>query len=324
MKRRTLLNTAIAGASYAALGQWSLARAAKKGPLHIIVPYAPGGSSDRVARIVGEKLRGKLGRDVVVENKPGGGGRVAAQQVKRVRANQDDTLILANPAIMVVAPLVFDDVGYDPVADFQPVSQASSYEFGIAVGADSEIQDLPALIEWLKANPKQANLGVPATGSLPHFFALMVGEGAGIEVEVIGYRGSGPLITDLIGGQIPASVDTLDTLLPQHEGGKLRVLASSNAARSSFAPDIPTFEEAGLDVVATGWNTFFAPMSMPREDVAALGAAIREVMEEEDTQTQFRNSKVEPVVSSPEETAAALDAYRKQWEPVVQRSGYRA
>lgn len=324
MKRRTLLHTVVALGGYAALGPWSLAQAAKSGPLHIIVPYAPGGSSDRVARIVGEKLRTKLGRDVLVENKPGGGGRVAAQQVKRVRANQDDTLILANPAIMVVAPLVFDDVGYDPVADFQPVSQASSYEFGIAVGADSEVQDLSALIAWLKANPKQANLGVPATGSLPHFFALMVGEGAGVEAEVIGYRGSGPLITDLIGGQIPAAVDTLDTLLPQHEGGKLRVLASSNAARSPFASDIPTFEEAGLDVVATGWNTFFAPMSMPQEDVAALGAAIREVMAEDDTQSQFRNSKVEPVVSSPEETAADIDAYRKQWEPVVQRSGYRA
>ncbi len=290
--------------------------------LRIIVPYAPGGSSDRVARIVSEKLGAKLGVPVVVENKTGAGGRLAMQQTKGTPASQN-LLVLANPATMVVAPLVFKDNGYDPDKDFQPVSHVSDYEFGVAVSTSVPVKELGHLLAWLRANPSQANFGVPATGSLPHFFALMVGEKAQITAQVVGYRGSGPLLTDLIGGQVPVAFDTLDTLLLQHEAGKLRVLASSGAQRSGFALQVPMFKEAGLDLVATGWNAFFAAASMPADRVARLGTAIRAVMQDADTQRKFRDAKVVPVVSTPAETAAMLKAYRAQWAPVVQKSGYQ-
>jgi len=290
--------------------------------LRIIVPYAPGGSSDRVARIVGDKLGAKLGVSVVVENKTGAGGRLALQQAKGAPASQN-LLVLANPATMVVAPLVFKDNGYDPDKDFQPVSHVSDYEFGIAVSTSVPVKELGHLLAWLRANPGQANFGVPATGSLPHFFALMTGEKAQIQAQVVGYRGSGPLLTDLIGGQVPVALDTLDTLLPQHDAGKLRVLASSALQRSPFAQQVPTFKEAGLDLVATGWNAFFAPASMPADRVARLGAAIREVMQDADTRRKFHDSKVVPVASTPAQTSAMLKAYRAQWAPVVQKSGYQ-
>lgn len=318
MQRRPILKAA---ASILA-APLALPSRAQDGHLRIVVPYAPGGSSDRAARIVAEKLDPKLGQNVIVENKTGAGGRVAMQQTKGTPANQP-LLVLANPATMLIAPLVFKDSGYDPDRDFQPVSQVSEYEFGIAVASAVPVKELQHLLAWLRANPEQANFGVPATGSLPHFFALMVSEAAKVQAQVIGYRGSGPLVTDLIGGQIPVAVDTLDTLLPQHEGGRLRVLASSNVRRSPFSPDIPTFKEAGLDLSATGWNAFFAPAAMPRERVAALGAAIREVMLDEDTKRKFRAAKVDPVASTPQQTAAMLKAYRAQWAPVVQRSGYQ-
>ena len=292
------------------------------GPLRIVVGYAPGGSTDRVARIVADKLQARLGVSVVVDNKAGAGGRLAAQQVKATPAGQN-VLMLGNPAVMTVAPLVFKDSGYDPERDFVPVSHVNNYEFGVAVGAAIPVREFSHLLAWLRANPGKANFGVPATGSLPHFFGLMVGEQAKVDAQVVGYRGSAPLLTDLIGGQVAVAFDTFDSLLPQHEGGKVRILAVSSAQRSALAPAIPTFKEAGLDLVATGWNAFFAPATMPADKVALLANAIREVMQDPDTGRRFTDAKMTPVVSTQAQTQAMLQAYRAQWEPVVRKSGYQ-
>ncbi|HEY1228714.1 MAG TPA: tripartite tricarboxylate transporter substrate-binding protein [Ramlibacter sp.] len=293
-----------------------------EGPLRIVVPYAPGGSTDRVGRIVGERLQARLGVPVVVENRTGAGGRLAAQQLKAAPPGQN-VLLVANPAVMVVAPLVFKDNGYDPDRDFVPVAHVNDYEFGLAVASAVPVKELNHLLAWLRANPDKANFGVPATGSLPHFFALMMSEKAGVRGQVVGYRGSGPLLTDLIGGQVPVAFDTLETQLPQHDAGKIRVLASSGAARSRFAPGVPTFREAGLDIVATGWNAFFAPSGMPAARVQALAAAIEAVMREPETQSRFLAAQMTPVASSRRQAEAMLRAYRAQWAPVVQKSGYQ-
>ncbi len=295
---------------------------AQEAPLRIIVGYAPGGSSDRVARIVADKLQAKLGTPVIVENRTGAGGRLSAQAVKSAPANQP-ALLLANPAVMLVAPLVFPDAGYDAERDFRPVSHVNSYEFGVAVSSAVPVRELPHLIAWLRANPDKANFGVPATGSLPHFFGLMVGDAAKVNAEVIGYRGSAPLLNDLIGGQVPVAFDTFDTLLPQHEAGKIRILAVSSAKRSPLDTKIPTFKEGGMDLAATGWNTFFAPMSMPKAQAERLAGLIHEVMKDPDTRRKFEAAKMEPVASSMAQTEAMLKAYRAQWAPVVQRSGFK-
>ena len=298
------------------------AQALEGGPLHIVVGYAAGGATDRVARIVGDKLQAKLGVPVIVDNKPGAGGRLAAQQAKATPAGQN-LLMLANPAVMVVAPLVFKDNGYDAERDFVPVSHVNDYEFALAVSTAVPVRELSHLLAWMRANPEKANFGVPATGSLPHFFGLMMGDKAKVRAEVVGYRGSGPLLTDLIGGQVPIAFDTFDVDLPQHQAGKIRILAVSGAKRSPFAPEIPTFKEAGLDLVATGWNTFFAPATMPKDKVARLSQEIREVMQDPDTQRRFKDTLMTPVVSTQAQTEAMLKAYRAQWAPVVQKSGYQ-
>ncbi len=292
------------------------------GPLRIVVGYPPGGSTDRVARIVADKLQVKLNLSVMVENKTGAGGRIAAQQFKSLPVGSLQ-LMLANPAVIVVAPLVFGDVGYDPERDFVPVSQVNSYDFALAVGAAVPVRELTHLVAWLKANPGMANFGVPATGSLPHFFGLMMGEKSKIQAQVVGYRGSAPLLTDLIGGQVPVAFDTLDSVLSQHEAGKLRILAVSGEKRSPFSPTVPTFKEAGLDLSATGWNIFFAPTSMPKDKLAQLSKAIVAVMQDPDTQRKFLDAKLTPVVSTQMQTMAMLTRYRAQWAPVVQRSGFQ-
>lgn len=316
-RRRTLL----AGAALMAGGL--SARAQGSNPLRIVSGYAPGGSTDQVARIVAERLQARLGMPVVVENRPGAGGRLAAQQL-RAAAPDARVLMIANPAVMVVAPLVFKDNGYDPQRDFSLVSHVNDYEFALSVGAAVPVRELSHLMAWLRANPDKANFGVPATGSLPHFFALMLGEKAKVDAQVVGYRGSGPLITDLIGGQVPVSIDTFDTVLPHHESGRVRILAVSGSQRSPFAPAIPTFRESGLDLVGTGWNALFAPASMPAEEVDRLSRAIHDVMQEPATQRRFRDGRLTPVAATRERSEAMLKAYRQQWAPVVRRSGYQA
>ncbi len=218
------------------VGLASFAAPAQKleGTLRLLVGYAPGGASDRAARLVGDALQKRYGVTVIVENRTGAGGRLAAQQLKLATV-ADNVLMLGNPAVITVAPLVFKDVGYDPEGDFVPVSQVTSYEFGVAIGPQVPASTLSDLLAWLAANPQKAFFGVPATGSLPHFFALMIGERAGLKADVVGYKGSAPLATDLIGGQIPVAVDTLDSLMPLHDGGKLKVLATSGRSRSLLA-----------------------------------------------------------------------------------------
>ena len=320
--RRTLVRFASAAlALLASLGGIAHAQPLD-GPLRIVVGYAPGGATDRVARIVADRLGPKLGVTVIVDNKPGAGGRLAAQQLKSGPASQN-VLMLANPAVMVVAPIVFKDNGYDAERDFVPVSHVNDYEFALTVATAVPVKELSHLLAWMRANPSQANFGVPATGSLPHFFGLMTGEKAKVSAQVVGYRGSAPLMTDLIGGQVPISFDTLDVVIPQHTAGKVRILATSGAQRSPFVPDVPTFKEAGLDLVGTGWNTFFAPASMPPAQVQRLSRAIREVMQEPDTARRFKDAMMTPVVSTQAQTVGMLKAYRAQWAPVVQKSGYQ-
>lgn len=309
-------------AAFALCAQAQSPLVASDGSVHIVVGYPPGGSSDRVARVIGDKLQALLNMPVIVENKTGAGGRLAAQLVKAAPVGQIH-LMLANPAVMVVAPLVFKDNGYDAERDFVPISEVQSYEFALAVGPGVPVRDLAELLTWLRANPEKANFGVPATGSLPHFFGLMMGDKAIVKSQIIGYRGSAPLITDLIGGQFPVAFDTLDSVWPQHEAGKLRILAISGDKRSPFAPAIPTFREAGLDLVATGWSTFFAPATLPKDKAQRLSQAIREVMQDPDTQRKFAEAKLTPVVSTQAQTQAMLANYRAQWAPVVQRSGFQ-
>ena len=209
------------------LAAWSLVFAASvaqadalNGPLTLVVGYAAGGSTDRAARVIAEHLGAKLGVAVTVDNRAGDGGRLAAQQVSRTPAGQN-VLMLANPAVMVVAPIVFKNGGYDPDKDFVPVSQVTSYDFALAVGPTMPLDRVMFLVSWLWAHPQDTKFGVPATGSLPHFFGLMLGDALSIKPQIMGYKGSAPLLADLVAGKLPIAIDTLDSLYPQHVAGKV-------------------------------------------------------------------------------------------------------
>jgi len=291
-----------------------------KGPIKIIVPYAPGGSSDIVARLIADKLKDIWGQAVIVENKPGAGGRIGTEYAKNQPADGSSMLVM-NPALFVVSPLVYSKLAYDPDLDFKAVSQVQIYHFVLSVPANSPIKDLKGLIEWLKKNPKQANYGSPATGSLPHFFGLMVGKYAGVEMVHVSYNGSGPLITALIGGHIPMGVDTYDAQ-SQYHPDKIRILATAGTSRKH--PDIPTFKELGYEIEGVGWNGIVVPSKTPQAIVDKLSQAIVKVVKMPELKQKLEQIGAEATGTTAEEFTRVIKQDRERWGPIIKASGFKA
>lgn len=292
-----------------------------KGPIKIIVPYATGGSSDIVARLIADKLKDILGQTVIVENKPGAGGRIGTEYAKGQPAD-GSTMLVMNPALFVVSPLVYSKLPYDPDNDFKPVSQVQAYQFVLSVPANSPIKDVKSLIEWLKKNPNLANYGSPAAGSLPHFFGLMVGKYAGVEMVHVSYNGSGPLITALIGGQIPMGVDTYDAQ-SQYHPEKIRILATAGVSRKH--PDIPTFKELGYkDIEGVGWNGIVVPSKTPQAIIDKLSQGIVKVIKMPDVTQKLQQLGADATGTTAEEFAKIIKQDREKWGPIIKASGFKA
>ena len=292
-----------------------------KGPIKIIVPYPAGGGSDVVARLIADKLKDSLAQTVIVENKPGAGGRIGTEYAKGQPAD-GTTMLMVNPALFVVAPIVFSKLAYDPDADFAPVSVVTTYQFCVSVPPTSTIKDVKGLIEWIKKNPNQANYGSPAAGSLPHFFGLMIGKAAGVEMVHSSYNGSGPLVTALIGDQIPIGVDAYDAQSAYHPD-KVRILATSGTARKR--PDIPTFKEAGFpEIEGVGWNAIVVPAKTPKPIIDKLNAAIVQAVKAPDVVAKIQALGNEAVSTTPEEFSAILKKDRERWTPIIKASGFKA
>jgi len=292
-----------------------------KGPIKIVVPYPAGGGSDVVARLIADKMKDSLGQTVIVENKPGAGGRIGTEYAKGQPAD-GTTLLVVNPALFVVAPVVFSKLAYDPDTDFAPVSLITTYQFCVSVPPTSEVKDVKGLVEWIKKNPNQANYGSPAAGSLPHFFGLMIGKVAGVEMVHSSYNGSGPLVTALIGGQIPMGVDAYDAQSAYHPD-KIRILATAGTARKK--PDIPTFTEQGFpEIEGVGWNAIVVPAKTPKAVIDKLGAAIIKAIQSPDVVEKIQGLGNDAVGTTPAEFAAILKKDRERWVPIIKASGFKA
>jgi tripartite-type tricarboxylate transporter receptor subunit TctC len=292
-----------------------------KGPIKIVVPYPAGGGSDVVARLIADKMKDSLGQTVIVENKPGAGGRIGTEYAKGQPAD-GTTLLVVNPALFVVAPAVYAKLAYDPDTDFAPVSLIQNYQFCVSVPPDSQIKDVKGLIEWIKKNPNQANYGSPAAGSLPHFFGLMIGKAAGVEMVHSSYNGSGPLVTALIGNQIPIGVDAYDAQSAYHPD-KIRILATAGTTRKK--PDIPTFKEQGFpEIEGVGWNAIVIPAKTPKPVIDKLSAAIVKAVKSPDVAEKIQGLGSDPVGTTPEECAGVFKKDRERWVPIIKASGFKA
>ena len=292
-------------------------------PIRIIVGFAPGGTADIIARVVAEKMSGTLGQPVIVENRPGAIGRIAADAVKA--AAPDGTTLMVQPiGPMAVVPHVYKDITYDPLKDFTPVAIGATFQFAIAAGPMSGAKTWPEFAAWAKANPTKAGYATSGAGSLPHFFGVMLGKGIGVEMVHVPYKGSAAYANDLLGGQVATAVDAIADLTELHRAGKVKILASSGAKRSTAVPDVPTFNELGVTgVEAMGWFGFFAPAKTPKPIVDALNSAINKALQSPDAAAKLSGLGMDPATGTPEQFGKILaDDYNK-WGPIVKASGFK-
>jgi tripartite-type tricarboxylate transporter receptor subunit TctC len=222
----------------------------ESGPLtKIIYPFAAGGSGDALCRVLAQRLAQTLDRRIIVENRTGGDGLIAIRSVKSASPDGATILVTTGPT-MYLLPMVETEPSFDTSKDFVPVSLLARFEFGIVAGPAVEAKDFNQFVTWLKANPSKATFGVPSNGTIPHFTGSRLAEVLGVSMIRVPYRGSPPIINDLVGGHLPFGITTVADAIAQHRAGGLRILAVTSAARSPFLPDVPTLKENGIELVA--------------------------------------------------------------------------
>ena len=321
--RRTLLQGA---AAVAALGLASRASAQAAGNAFFISGFPAGGMGDYVARPLAEKLRGKYAANMLVEARPGAGGRIAVEYVKK--ANPDGLTILQIPSSpMVLYPNTYKKLNYDTFTDFIPVTTMVSYAFTFTAGPGlpAEIKTVEDYIKWARANPKMANYGVPAAGSALHFAGMMLQKAAGIDFTSVAYRGGAPLLQDLMGGQVPVSFNVLGEVLPHIKSGKLRALAVTTPQRSIFLPDVPTMVEQGYkDIALLEYLSLFLPAKTPPETVRRLNTLVREALQSPDMIEGLAKNGLQPVHQSPEDFARMLRQDYEKWGAIAKATGFTA
>jgi len=279
-----------------------------------------------LCRIVADKLRGNYAPAVIVENRVGASGRTGVEAVKN--AEPDGTTLLFTPDfLMTVYPHSFKKLSYDPQKDFVPVAVVASSGLALAAGPalPAEVKTVRQYLDWAKSNPKQASYATTSAGGTPHFVGVMLAQASGVELTPVHYKGGGPALNDLIGGQIPVSVNPIGELLPQLKGGKIRVLATTGAKRSKFLPDVPTMAESGFpDIVLSPWLGFFAPARTPADVVKRLSNGINDAVQSGDTQQNLIKFGMESAAATPIGFAEIVRQDLEKWRPVVKASGFTA
>jgi tripartite-type tricarboxylate transporter receptor subunit TctC len=231
----------------------------QSGPLtKIIFPFAAGGGGDTLCRILAQKVGQQLDRTIIVENRTGGDGLIGIKSVKNASPDGTAILVTTGPYLL---PMVETEPSFDTARDFVPVSLLARFEFGVVTGPAVDAKDFKQFVAWLKANPSKATFGVPSNGTIPHFTGSKLEQVLGVSMTRVPYRGSAPIINDLLGGHLPFGIVTIADAIPQHRTGGIKILAVSSAERSPFLPDVPTLKENGIDLAADAWYGMWLPLA---------------------------------------------------------------
>ena len=291
--------------------------------VRFIVPYAPGGSSDVLARALGQKLGDALGQSFVVDNRPGAGSMIGTDVA--AKATPDGYTLILSDMPHTINPSIHARVPYDPVRDFYPVTVIGVSPMFLFANPSLGVQNVKDFIALAKSQPGKISIASGGTGATTHLAAELLQSHAGIRLTHVPYKGAGPALTDVVGGQVPVTFTSMATAAPFAKSGRLRILGVTSAKRLPAFPDVPTFAESGVPgMVFEHWWGVMAPAATPRPVVEKLHDAIAKALASPDLRERFAALAVEPRTNTPAEFRALLESDLKRWAKVVKDAGIKA
>jgi len=318
---RRLLTTlvAIGALSLAGLAQ------AQTGTVKLLVGFPPGGGTDAIARTLADKLKDQLGMPVIVENKAGAGGQIAAQALKAAPAD-GLTLFLSHDHTISILPLVMKNPGFDPARDFVAVGGFATFVNALAVSGGTPAMSMNEYVAWVRSQGAgKGTVGVPAPASVPEFLVQVIGQKYKLDLQAAPYRGSAPMMADMLGNQINAGVASIPDFIENHKAGKIRVVAVLGGARQAILPDVPTFAELGLagfeDIPYYG---IFAPAGTPQATIDKFSAAVAKVIAMPDVHDRLTAMGLTVGYMTQQQLASREHAYSQTWKRIIQASGFKA
>ncbi len=292
-------------------------------PIRYIVGFPPGGSTDLIARTAATKLTELIGQQVIVENRPGAGGSIAAEVA--ARATPDGYTLMHAGMTMAINPALRKNLPYVPLRDFAPVSRLTNLPNVMIVSNTFPAKTVQEFIAHAKANPGKISYGSPGVGAVPHLSMELFKKLAGVDIVHVPYKGSAQALTDLLGGQIPVIFDNLPANLPHIKAGRIRALGIPSAKRNPQLPEVPTFIESGVaGFEVNGWLGMFAPAATPREVIAILNAHVVKALNAPDTVKRLAEAGAEAAPSTPAEFGALLKSETVRWAQVIRDAGVPA
>ncbi len=293
--------------------------------LRVIVGFAAGSGVDAITRIVADRVRAATGMAVVVENRPGAGGRIAAEAA--ARSDPDGSTILAAPIVTTAfTPFVFKRLGFDPLKDLRPITRLGNFKFALAVNPALPVHSAEEFVTYVKANAGKVSYGTPGAGTPAHFLGAMFNRATGTDLVHVPYAGSGPAATALLGGQVQAAFNTTVALLPFHRDKRVRLLAVTGARRDPALPDVPTFAELkmGLGEMerAEMWYGLFAPGAASSATVRDLNRVLVQALNDPAVREKLQALDIEVAPDSPEEFERLVKADYDRWGPVIRSTGF--
>ena len=298
---------------------------AQTGPVKLMVGFPAGGGTDAIARILADKLKDQIGVSVVVENKAGAGGQIAAQTLKAA-APDGNTLFLSHDHTITILPMVVKNPGYDSARDFVPVAGFATFVNGLAVSGGTPAKSMAEYVAWVqKQGAGKDTVGVPAPASVPEFLVKVIGQKYKLDLQAAPYRGSAPMMADMLGNQIHAGVGSVPDFIENQKAGKIRMVAVLGKQRQAALPDVPTFTELGL----TGFEDLpfygiFAPKGTPQATIDKLSAAVAKVVAMPDVLERLTAMGLTVGYMTPSQLANREQAYAKTWTRIITESGFKA
>lgn len=292
-----------------------------KPPLKIVVGFPPGGSADVLARMVADALRNDFG-SIIVENKPGAGGRIALNAVK-VSKPDGQTVIILPSGPMVLFPHVYKKLDYDPVKDFTPVSQIARFQFGVVSGPATQVKSIAEMIAKAKTDQASASYGTPGAGTLPHFMGVLLEQSTGVTLNHVPFQGGAPANNALAGGHIGYKFDVVSETAELHRAGKVRIIAVTGSQRDPQVPEVPTLQESGINMSANAWFAMYGPAGLKGEALARLENAMMKVGRDPAMKAKMLTLGYEAIGSNSADLAAAQQADLSRWEKPIKATGVK-